>query len=72
MCKGIEDMEDHPRTLLLGGRYRCKDSTSALQKIKLKKNTNSMKILSNLPATEVMFKKTLGEERKTKVLQNCA
>jgi hypothetical protein len=45
--------------------------TSALQKIKLKKNTNPMKILSDVSAVEARFKKTLDEERKIEVVQGC-
>ncbi len=38
---------------------------SALQKIKLKKNSNPMlETLSNTSAVEVSFKKSLDEERK--------
>jgi hypothetical protein len=57
--------------------YQPKDSTSArdlisaLQKIKLKKNTNPMKILSDISAFEVRFKKTLDEERKIETVQGC-
>ncbi len=49
--------------------YQPEDSTSsrdlmsALQKIKLKKNANLMKILSDISVVEVRFKKALNEER---------
>jgi hypothetical protein len=58
--------------------YQPKDSTparnltSALHRIKLKKITNPMKILSNISVVEVRFMKTLDEERKIEVLQGCA
>jgi hypothetical protein len=45
---------------------------SALHRIKLKKITNPMKILSNISVVEVRFMKTLDEERKIEVLQGCA
>jgi hypothetical protein len=37
----------------------------------LKMNTNLMKILSNIAAVEVKFKKTLNEERKIEIMQGC-
>jgi hypothetical protein len=43
-----------------------------LQKIKLKKNTNPMIILSGISAVKVRFKKTLDEEIKIEVVQGCA
>jgi hypothetical protein len=49
-----------------------RDLTSALHKIKLKKNTNPMKILSDISAVQVRFKKTLNKERKIKIMQSCA
>jgi hypothetical protein len=57
--------------------YQLEDSAAArdlmsAQKIKLKKYTNSMKILSNISVVEVRFKKTLDEQRKIEVVQNCA
>jgi hypothetical protein len=54
--------------------YQPEDSTSArdlmsaLHRIMLKKNANSMKILPNISADEVRFRKTLNEERKIKKL----
>jgi hypothetical protein len=56
--------------------YQLKDSTSArdltsaLHNIRLKKNTNPMKIVSDILAVEVRFKKTLNEERKIEVVQS--
>ncbi len=38
----------------------------------MKKNTNPMKILSNISAIEIRFKETLNEERKIKLMQGCA
>ncbi len=43
-----------------------------MQKIKLKKNANLMKILSDISEVEVSFKKPLDEERKIEVVQGCA
>jgi hypothetical protein len=45
---------------------------SALQKIKLKKNTNHMKILSDKSAVEVRIKKSFDKERIIKIVQTCA
>jgi hypothetical protein len=45
---------------------------SALQKIKLKRNSNPMKILSNISAVGVRIEKTLDEEGKIEVVQYCA
>jgi hypothetical protein len=59
--------------------YQPKDSTSAryltsaLHKIKLKKNNNHlMKILSDTSVVEVRLKKTLDEKRKIDIVQSCA
>jgi hypothetical protein len=46
--------------------------TSALHKIKFKKNTNPMKILSDISAVEIRCKKTLNEERMIEMMQSCA
>jgi hypothetical protein len=50
----------------------ARDLTSALHKIKLKKYTNPMKLLSDVSVIEVRFKKTLNKERKIEVVQSCA
>jgi hypothetical protein len=49
----------------------ARDLMSALPKIKLKKNTNPMRILSDISAIEIRFKKTLNKERKVEVMQSC-
>jgi hypothetical protein len=38
--------------------------TMALQKIKLKKDVNPMKVMSEISAIEVMFKQSLSKEKK--------
>ncbi len=48
----------------------ARDLTSALHRIKLKKNTNLLKTLSNISAVEVRFKKTLNEGRKIEVMRD--
>jgi hypothetical protein len=50
----------------------ARDLLSALQKIKLQKNANLMKILADISAVEVRFKKALSEERKIEVVHGCA
>ena len=40
-----------------------RDLTMALQKIKLKKDINPMKILAQMSAVEVKFKQSISEER---------
>jgi hypothetical protein len=50
----------------------ARDLTMALQKIKLKKDANPMKILSDISAVEVRFKQALSKERKIEVVQGCA
>jgi hypothetical protein len=49
-----------------------KDLTTALQKIKLKKVVNPMKIQSQIAAVEVKFKQSLSKEKKVEVVQGCA
>jgi hypothetical protein len=49
-----------------------RDLTAALQKIKLKKDFNPMKILSQISAVEVKFKQSLSKEKKVEVFQGCA
>jgi hypothetical protein len=49
-----------------------RDLTVALQKIKLKKDVNSMKILSEISAVIVRFKQSLSKEKKVGVVQGCA
>jgi hypothetical protein len=44
----------------------------ALQNIKLKKDVNPMKILSEISVVELRFKQALSEERKIKVVLGCA
>ncbi len=44
---------------------------SALQKIKLKKNANLTKILSDVLAVEVRVKKPLNDEKNIEVVQGC-
>jgi hypothetical protein len=48
-----------------------RDLTMALQKIKLKKHVNPMKILSEISAVEVRFKQSLSKKRKIEVVQGC-
>jgi hypothetical protein len=45
--------------------------TTALQKIKLKKDVNLMKILSQISAVEGKFKQFLSNEKKVEVVQGC-
>ena len=58
--------------------YQPKDNTSArdllsaLQKIKLKKNANPMKTLSDISAVAVNFKKPIHNGRKIEVVQGWA
>ena len=49
-----------------------RDLTTARQKIKLKKDANPMKILSQISAVEVKFKQSLSKEKKVEVFQGCA
>jgi hypothetical protein len=49
-----------------------RDLTTALQKIKLKKDVNPMKILSQITAVEVKFKQSLSKKKKVEVVQGCA
>jgi hypothetical protein len=44
----------------------------ALKNIKLKKDANPMKILSDTSAVEMRFKQALSKERKIKIVQACA
>jgi hypothetical protein len=44
----------------------------ALQKIKLKKDVNPMKILSEISVVEVRSKQSLSKEKKVEVVQGCA
>jgi hypothetical protein len=44
---------------------------SALHKIKLKKHTNPMKILTDISAVKIRYMKTLDEERKIEIVQSC-
>jgi hypothetical protein len=48
-----------------------RDLTMALQKIKLKKDVNPMKILSEISAVEVRFRQSLSKERKIEVVHGC-
>jgi hypothetical protein len=43
----------------------------ALQKIKLKKDINPIKIPSEISTVEVMFKESLSKEKKVEVVQGC-
>jgi hypothetical protein len=43
----------------------------ALQKIKLKKDVNPMKVLAQISAVEVQFKQSLPKEEKVEVVQGC-
>jgi hypothetical protein len=45
-----------------------RDLTMALQKIKLKKNLNPMKMLAQISVVEVKFKKSLSKEKKVEVV----
>ncbi len=70
--------ERHGTTWLsIQNHYQLMDSTSArdlrmaLQKIKLKKDVNPMKILSKISVVEVRFKQALIKERKIEVVQGC-
>jgi hypothetical protein len=49
-----------------------RDLMTALQKIKLRKDVNPMKILSQISAIEVKFKQSLSKEKKVEVVQECA
>ncbi len=49
-----------------------RDLTMALQKIKLKKDVNTMKIMSEISAVEVRFKQSPSKEKKIEVVQGCA
>jgi hypothetical protein len=71
LWKGLKDLKDHPRTYQPKDSTSARDLTSVLHKIKLK-NTNPMKILSDVSADEVRFEKTLDEERKIEAVQNLA
>ncbi len=63
--------------LSIQNHYQPMDSTSsrdltmALQKIKLKKDVNPMKILPEISAVEVRFKQSLSKERKRELVQGC-
>jgi hypothetical protein len=48
-----------------------RDLTMALQKIKLKKDINPMKVLAQISAVEVKFKQSLTKEKKVEVVQGC-
>jgi hypothetical protein len=48
-----------------------RDLTIALQKIKLTKDVNPMKILAQISAVEVKFKQSLTKDRKVEVVQGC-
>jgi hypothetical protein len=48
-----------------------RDLTMALQKIKLKKDVNPMKILAQVSAVEVKFNQSLSKEKKVEVVQGC-
>jgi hypothetical protein len=60
--------------LSIQNHYQPTDSTSsrdltmALQKIKLKKDANTMKILSVISVVEVRFKQSLSKEKKVEVV----
>jgi hypothetical protein len=49
-----------------------RDLTMALQKIKLKKDINPMKILAQISVVEVKFKQSLTKDKKVEVVQGCA
>jgi hypothetical protein len=49
-----------------------RDLRMALQKIKLKKDVNPMKIMSQISAVEVKFKQFLSKEKKVEVVQGSA
>ncbi len=49
-----------------------RDLTLALQKIKLRKDVDPMKIMAQISAVEVKFKQTLAKEKKVEVEQGCA
>jgi hypothetical protein len=44
----------------------------ALQKIRLKKDVNPVKLMSEISAVEVRFNQSLTEEKKVEVVQGCA
>ncbi len=48
-----------------------RDLTMALQKIKLKKDVNPVKIMSEISVVEVSFKQSLSKEKKVEVVQGC-
>jgi hypothetical protein len=64
--------------LSIQNHYQPTDSTSsrdltiALQKNKLKRDANPMKILSKISAVEVRFKQSLSKNKKVEVIQGCA
>jgi hypothetical protein len=49
-----------------------RDLTMALQKIKLRKNIDPMKIMAQISAVEVKFKQSLAKEKNVEVVQGCA
>jgi hypothetical protein len=63
--------------LSIQNHYQPMDSTTsreltmALQKIKLKKDVNPVKIMSKISAVEVRFKQSLSKEKKLEVVQGC-
>jgi hypothetical protein len=49
-----------------------RDLALALQKIKLRRDVDPMKIMSQLSVVEIKFKQTLSKEKKVEVVQGCA
>ncbi len=49
-----------------------RDLTLAVQKIKLRKDGDPLKIMSQISACEVKFKQSLARENKVEVVQGCA
>ncbi len=67
-CKTWQSLENHYQ---LTETTASRDSTMALQKIKLKKDINPMKILAQILAVEVKFKQSLTNDKKVEVVQRC-
>jgi hypothetical protein len=68
----MEDMAEHPESPSTHGQHRLKRLNNGFKKIKLKKDVNSMKIISEISAVEVSFKQSLSKGKKVEVVQGCA
>ncbi len=65
-------MAEHPEYYQPTDTTASRDLSTALQKIKLKKDVNPIKILSQISAVEVKLKQSLSKERKIELVQGCA